>query len=110
MNDRTLPLCQDSLAKAQEEIGAWHLATFGECSNKRIARKLLEEAAEFMCAVDVVHCLTGGANANLTERAWEAADIMIVLMAWAHRNGVDLEAAAREKFEIVKSRKQEERE
>ncbi len=97
MSDQTLPLCQDTLAKAQEEIGAWHLATFGECSNKRTARKLLEEAAEFMCAnlsaVQVRSC--GNDGVMRTESEWEAGDIFIVLMAWAHRNGVDLLAVAR---------------
>ena len=71
-------------------VGEWHVKEFGECSNKRICRKLLEESAEFMV--------------DKTEE--EAADVLIMLMAWAHRNNVDLLQAARKKFEVVRHRDQ----
>lgn len=82
----------------QARVGEWHVATFGECSNKRIKRKLLEEAAEFMVAGDIVESMD------------EAGDVLIVLMAWAERNNVDLLKAAEMKFVVVKSRNQGERE
>jgi phosphoribosyl-ATP pyrophosphohydrolase len=78
----------------QSEIGEWHIKEFGDVPGKRIARKALEEAAEFMVA----------------RNAEEAADVVIVLMAWAHRNGVDLASAIVEKFAIVKARDQKARE
>ncbi len=82
------------MKELQKQIGEWHIEEFGEYfSNKALAKKLLEEAAEFM-----------------VERVpEEAADILILLMAWAHRNNVDLIKEAVKKFEIVKNRNQKER-
>lgn len=87
-----------------ERIGKWHLETFGACSNKRIARKLLEECAEFM----VAQSYPGTPQAN-QHRAEEAADVLMVLIAWAHRNQVDLLAEVEKKFNIVKNRDQKAR-
>lgn len=74
-----------------QEIGEWHVEHFGnKGENPHIFRKLQEEFQEFM--------------ANPSSE--ECADIIIVLSAWAYRNGVDLDAAVRDKFDIVKRRDQ----
>ena len=86
-------LANEDIKSLQAGVGRWHIATFGECSNKRIARKLLEEAAEFMVEQ----------SAPNPEKK-EAADVLIALMAWAHRNEVDLVSLAAEKFEEVRNR------
>ena len=87
-----------TLEALQAAVGRWHWSMFGTYGNKRIARKVLEEAAEFMVEQ----------SAENPEKK-EAADVLIGLMAWAHRNDVDLVALAAEKFEIVKGRNQKER-
>lgn len=104
---------QDTLPRLesmQVEIGCWHLATFPEASNKRIARKLLEESAEFMVAVSETAISELPTDATIKQRREEAADVLMVLMAWAHRNDVDLLAEVRRKFEIVRKRDQASRE
>jgi NTP pyrophosphatase (non-canonical NTP hydrolase) len=78
----------------QQQITDWHLATFGpHCTNERIERKLVEEVIECRLA------LSDGAD-------WpqEAADVVIVLYSLCGRNGVDLDAEVRRKFEQVKAR------
>ena len=83
-----------SFQKLQKEIGDWHIETFGPGDmNKRLARKLLEESAEFMVA----------------RNDEEAADVLIVLMAWAERNKKDLLEVVRAKFEVVRGRDQKSR-
>lgn len=93
-----------TIENLQAQVGTWHIATFGECSNKRIARKLLEEAAEFMVEQSSTthQCM----QADPTE---EAADVLIVLMAWAHRNRVNLVELVAAKLEIIKTRDMKER-
>lgn len=78
----------------QQQITDWHLATFGpHCTNERILRKFNEERRELEIAVE------DGAD-------WpqEAADVVIVLYSLCGRNGVDLDAEVRRKFEQVKAR------
>lgn len=83
-----------TLEELQKEIGEWHWDTFGPCSNKRIARKLLEESAELMVKPD----------------DWsEYGDVLMCLMALAYRNGIDLAKVVSSKFEIVKTRDNKER-
>lgn len=78
----------------QNEIGTWHVEHFGSLGEEpALLRKLAEEVQEFLS------CPCGD----------EAADICIVLYAWCHRYGVSLDAEIRDKFDIVKSRNQIER-
>ena len=90
---------QNDLSHLTETVGRWHCDTFdlARC-NKPLARKLLEESAEFMVAQTVV-----GAT---DEAKAEAADVLIVLLAWDHRNGVNLVHEVAEKFAVVKTRNQ----
>lgn len=90
-------------AQTQKDVGAWHEKTFTPDDIEwRLAEKLCEEAGEFKNAVGCY-----GKHETVAE---EAADCMIVLMAWAHRNDVDLLAAVRRKFAIVQQRDQGARE
>lgn len=78
------------------EVGEWHKGHFGtESMNKALGRKLLEEAAEFSCAKG--------------EDSEEAADCLIVLAGWAHRNNVNLLEVGRNKLAVVKARNQKAR-
>lgn len=76
------------------EVTDWHLSHFGTADiNLAIAKKLVEESSEF----------------RVTRTTEEAADVLIVLCAWAGRNGVDLIEAAQMKLGIVRERNQIER-
>lgn len=75
----------------QAIIGRWHVECFGALGDQEACvRKFAEEAAEF------------AANPS----GEEAADCVIVLLAWAHRQGIDLMGAVRTKFDIVRQRDQ----
>jgi phosphoribosyl-ATP pyrophosphohydrolase len=92
MSDGTL----DDLIR---DVTVWHRDHFGHAPmDWPLAQKLAEEAIEFKTAV--------GSMAPFTEWTEEAADVLIVLCAWAGRNGVDLLDVAYRKLEIVKGRNQ----
>lgn len=74
----------------QAQIGKWHRATFGENVSRALYQKAQEELAEFL--------------ANPSEE--EAADVFIVLLAMADRQGWDLMLAVADKFQIVTRRDQ----
>lgn len=74
----------------QTRIGMWHRRTFPNCSQLAIEAKFAEEADEFT-------------NHPSGE---EAADVVIVVMAWCEMNGVDLYEAVLAKFEKIQSRDQ----
>ncbi len=83
----------NNVYKIIRDIGLWHVETFGQdCAMKRVRRKLLEEAAEVMCAK------------NKDQLREELADVVMVAFALAHREGVDLPEAIEEKFLVVKER------
>ncbi len=87
----------------QSQVGQWHRKTFSpDCINTRLGLKLVEEAKEFLLMAD----LTAVPNTDAME---EAADCLIVLMAWAERNNADLIGAAAAKLEILKGRDQKAR-
>lgn len=76
------------------EVKEWHVSHFGTTNlNMAIAKKLVEEASEF----------------RVSRTPEEAADVLIVLCAWAGRNGIDLLEEAHKKLAIVKDRNQIER-
>ena len=87
----------DDFTELQRQVGEWHADTFPEATQKQIRRKLLEEAAETMCALP-------------TGLAEELADVVLVCLTIAHRNEIDLLSAIEEKFEIVAGRDQVARE
>ena len=73
------------------EVTGWHYSHFGTANiDLALAKKLVEEASEF----------------RVSRTPEEAADVLIVLCAWAGRHNVDLLEAARIKLEIVKGRDQ----
>ncbi len=75
----------------QAEVGEWHRSYFGPAPiNDRLYKKFREESQEWL----------DGPTAE------ESADVLIVLCAWADRNGFDLEAVAREKLAKVRGRDQ----
>ena len=84
-----------------QEVTEWHYQEYGtKTMDKPIGNKLREEACEFRDEV----CLENKERAKV-----EAADCLILLCAWAGRNGIDLIAEARKKFDIVRNRNQRQR-
>jgi phosphoribosyl-ATP pyrophosphohydrolase len=82
----------------QDEIGNWHRATFGDTTPDvmtRLCMKLDEEQSELW------QVSTSSDNKLISV---EMADNLIVLYALADRLGIDLDAAVREKFAIVRGR------
>lgn len=80
------------------EVTAWHVDHFGrQPMHGPLARKLVEEAGEFAEWAEI-----GQEDIALDE----AADVLIVLCAWAGRHDLDLLGAARKKLAIVKERDQ----
>ena len=75
------------------EIEAWHRRTFPVVSNEIIADKLHEEVRELQ------GCIEAGTPLNE-----EIADVLIVLVALARRNGVDPVFEAKEKMETNRQR------
>jgi len=77
-----------------ERIGKWHVETYGPGKASRgIGRKLLEEAAEFFS----------------DPSSEEAADVLMVILAIAYREGWNLPSAINKKFDIVSGRNQKSR-
>ena len=75
-----------------KEVGDWHLSVFPRATATDISRKVLDEATELVCAVEVEH------------QREETADVVLTAFAKAGREGWDLEAYLRNKFEINKQR------
>lgn len=95
-NQKSVVAAEPSIANIIANIGTWHAEIFPDASAKRVSRKLLEEAAELLCA------------ATTKEKRMEWCDCMIVLFAWFWRYG-DISASSslkeiERRFEIVKSR------
>ena len=82
----------------QKQVGAWHRETFGPYGvgiERRIAKKILEEAAELYVAV------SGGSRTAALE---EIGDVGIALSALTEALGAELNAETRIRFEEVKRR------
>lgn len=88
----------------QQEIGTWHINTFGRepMSATWLTNKWAEESIELLGA------LQKGVSTHADPAAIhdEMADCAILLLAMAHREGVELESLIRAKFEIVRNRDQ----
>jgi NTP pyrophosphatase (non-canonical NTP hydrolase) len=87
----------ETLRDLQTRIGEWLVATFGPNdphSNQvsEVRRKLDEEVEEFR-------------SSQGEHSREEAADIVIVLLNFAHRSDFDLMAEVERKFAIVKARR-----
>lgn len=86
-----------SLSELQQMVGEWHVSQFdADCPLTRLFRKLREEHNELQDAED-------------HEEAAESADVLICLLAIAHRRGFDLDKVVTDKFEIVRNRDQRKR-
>jgi hypothetical protein len=84
----------DTLSTLQQDVATWHQAAWpADIPDHSFGTKLLEEMDEWL-------------GADGPEKAEEAADLLIVLCAWASRRGVDLVAQARAKLHIVRNRDQ----
>ena len=80
-----------SLTEMQWVFGEWHIQHFGPRGDSAaIERKFKEEASEFMSCPSIE----------------EAADTVLVLLAWSHRNGYDLDSAVHSKMRRVMERDQ----
>lgn len=73
------------LSQLQEKIGTWHLNTFQNPSGimNLIAEKIDEESGEFIVAHDAK---------SKSAIAEELADTVIAILAYASRDGIDLES------------------
>ena len=81
------------MKELQKQIGEWGVETFPTATNRSIAQHLLEEA-------DEVENAAKNQGIGLME---ECADVLLLLLHLAHRNGFDLEQAARQKFETIRN-------
>ena len=87
----------------QDMIGNWHVTTYGRepMSATRMVDKWKEEARELLDELR---------NGTRTEKIHEEmADCAILLLAMAHREGVELESLITAKFDIVRNRDQKAR-
>ncbi len=81
------------MTEFQNEVGSWGQVTFPDATNKSIVAHTEEEIRE------VKECAVYSAP-GLPE---ECADVFLMLLHLAHRNGFDLEAEARKKFESIRN-------
>jgi len=82
------------MSDLQNEYVTWAVETFPYASSHSIIAHLIDEVKE----LDDANWI------GLEELQTEAADCYLLLLHLAHRNGFDLETAARNKFEINKRR------
>lgn len=76
----------------QSLIGSWNSATFPKADTAAFLDKLYEEVNELSAAI---------ADGPMSE---EMADVAIVLMSWADREGVDLESEILKKMRVNQCR------
>lgn len=72
----------------QSLIGSWNRATFPNADTAAFLDKIYEEAHELE------------QSCNTATMSEEMADVAIVLMSWADREGVDLEAEILKKMRV----------
>jgi NTP pyrophosphatase (non-canonical NTP hydrolase) len=77
----------------QREVGMWADRNFPQSTSQSICDHLIEEATEVDDAVDE---RAGHTHADI---AVEAADCLLLLLHLAHKEGFDLVAATRAKFQ-----------
>lgn len=85
----------------QDDVAKWQDATFGSLSLENRKYKLCEEIIELCDAVDAY--TDNNSITNKEALAAEIADVQIVLFGLAASAGIDVEKAARTKFDLVKS-------
>jgi NTP pyrophosphatase (non-canonical NTP hydrolase) len=78
--------------ETQESINAWQGRHFPDATSEGVVNHLKEEFQEFLTENDKL------------ETAVEAADLVILLYAWAGKHGLDLHAAIDAKMKINRSR------
>lgn len=90
---RDLP---ETLRALQFVVGAWSVETFDEATPLSQARHLAREAKELVESEED--------GKPLAARAEEAADVLLLVLGYAHRHGFDLWSAANRKHEINRNR------
>ena len=90
----------------QEEVGEWGNVQFPMATSSAICAHLKREVAELDKAAYSLRVFSPNYQAQLLKQevAMEAADCYMLLLHLCFRNGIDLETAAREKFEVNKAR------
>lgn len=92
-----------TLSELQAEVGAWHRGIYPEAEYRHgkicgmIVAKLIEEARELEAVDELGIDAKGYSSVEL-----EAADVLICLLAYCDRQGIDLLSEAEKKFAKVK--------
>jgi NTP pyrophosphatase (non-canonical NTP hydrolase) len=97
------------MSSLQEEILQWHLEHF-QCFPEAALRKAAVEMGELIQAdFDLEYADREGLphDGHRAAVARELGDVLICLYAYAGRRGIDLDAAARDKWAEVKGRSPE---
>lgn len=85
------------LPSFQFEVGAWGDRTFPHATNPSIVRHLIEEVGEILQIVERSDPQQASEE-DLHELGTECADVLLLLLHLAHRNGLSLTSFAGEKF------------
>jgi NTP pyrophosphatase (non-canonical NTP hydrolase) len=90
----------------QREVGEWGNITFTEATTASMCAHLKREVIELDDAARRLRTFAPGYDPvqRRKDLAEEAADCLMLLLHIAHRNSIDLEEAARQKFEVNKRR------
>lgn len=75
--------------ETQRTINAWQDATFPNATTAGVTRHLLEELDELKAALERLEARARPVDyGELFEAAFEAADVIILIYAWAKKNGI----------------------
>ena len=93
------------MSQFQDEVGEWGNITFTEATSVSICSHLKREVIELDQAARTLRALSADLDPKQLKRelALEAADCYMLLLHLCHRNQIDLEETAKEKFEINKA-------
>ena len=84
-----------TLDECQDDIGAWGDATFPHSTIDTVMAHLAEEVAEFF----------DDWRAGRETQEEEAADVLLLLLHYAHKRGFSLRARAAEKMALNRARR-----
>lgn len=89
----------------QREVGEWGIATFPNSTPESISAHLWDEMLELMVELKTYRKASGPAEYfSLVGIGEEMADVYLLMLHLAHRLGIGLDEAVREKFEKNKTR------
>jgi len=90
------------MAETQATINQWQDEQFPDATREGVTKHLQEELEEFSTALD----LPGTSNDILLEQGFEAADVVILIYAWAAKNNItNFQGFIDEKMRINRERK-----